>query len=230
MRSRSLANIVVLGTLLVPSLGLAQVQSSGPEAWPGKNAVGVSLGFQTGIGSYTVSGHSAGPGLFSAGGPPNGFKLLFNYNFRVRDEGAFTLWLDFGANFTIGSGCSYVSGNNFYACGYASNGDTIEPLAGVRLKFRTPIPLVPYARADATVIGVFNRYCGDNALAFGARLGGGANYYVLKWLGLGLDMGFTLGPGFYFGNNANQCPDFYYGSHVEFYATYDLSVGAEFIF
>ena len=34
----------------------------------------------------------------------------------------------------------------------------------------------------------------------------------------------------YSGVAAADCPEYYYPSHIEFYAAYDLSIGGEFIF
>jgi hypothetical protein len=194
--------------------------------WPGKNEISIHVGGQAGLGGYSVTG--ANGVFFAAGGPPSGFKLLFDYSYRVRDDGPFTLWLNLGSNLTIGGGCNYIAGNHYY-CGLANNGDTIEPFFGVKMKFRTPIPLVPYAKIDGTLVGIFARFCGDNGVAVAARLAGGLKYFLTRNVGVGAELAMTVGPGFYGGASA-ACTDYYYGSHVELYAAFDLGVGAEFVF
>ena len=57
-----------------------------------------------------------------------------------------------------------------------------------------PIPLVPFARAG---VGGDVLFYGNTAGAFVLRFGGGVHYYLLKWLGLGVETNFTFGPGFY---------------------------------
>jgi hypothetical protein len=220
VRSRAAAAIVTLVLVgAAPRAARAQVQKSGPEVWPGKNELSLHLGFQTGLNTY-------GRG----GGPPGGAKILADYNFRFQDAGVYSLWLNIGLNFVAGVGCASVNGVANAVCnGAYANGDTVEPAAGIVLKFRTPVPVVPYAKLDATIVGVFLRYCGDNGAAFAGRVGGGVNYFVTKWLGLGIDFGFTLGPAYYGGAPAS-CTGIAYSSHVEFYAAFDLSAGASFAF
>lgn len=204
----------------------ADIQVRGPEVWPGKSEVSAHLGFQAGLSGYSVGG-----------GPPAGFRFTGAYNFRFYDAGLFTLWLDVGFGLTVGGSCntSAAGFGRVYACGAFSTGSEIQPLAGVKLKFRTPIPLVPYARLDAFFSYIFNRYCDDNGFAVGARAAGGAQYFLTRNLGVGLESGFTLGPSFY----PNGAPDknvgcytnsYTYPPHNEFYGAFDLVVGGSYVF
>lgn len=202
-----LAALATTVALAPRSAHAADIQKSGPEEWPGKNEVSAHVGFQAGLNNYL------------GGGTPSGFKLVLDYSYRFHE----LVWLNFGANLVFGGGGCDAFGN----CGFAGNGNTAEPYAGVKLKWKTPIPLVPYAKADIIFAGIYNRYCGDNGFAFGLRVAGGVKYFLLKWLGLGVELGFTGGPAFYEGTG--NC-SFQYKSHTEFYAAFDFVIGAEFIF
>jgi hypothetical protein len=216
--SRVSSVLVLVGTLLLASPARA-IQTSGPEVWPGKIELAAHVGGQVGIGNYWVDGRFFG-------GPPGGFKLFLDFSYRVNNIDAYSVWLNMGVNFVIGGGCSFNGPN--YLCNGASNGDGIEPFFGVKLKFRTPVPLVPYVRLDGTFVGIVNRYCGDDGFAIGARVGGGLKYFLTKNIGLGIDTGFVLGPGFYSGANGLGC--LIYRNHVEFYGSWDMGIGAEFVF
>jgi hypothetical protein len=75
---------------------------------------------------------------------------------------------------------------------------------------------VPFARAGlAGDVLLYNATVG----AFAFRVGGGIHYYLLKWLGLGLETNFTFGPGFY-GNPLGTL----------LYGTWDFGLGARFAF
>lgn len=183
------------------------LQKTGSEEWPGKNELALHLGFQAGLNNYL------------GGGTPSGFKLLFDYSFRFHP----LIWFNLGVNATFGGGGCDQFGN----CAFAASGNTVEPEAGIKVKFKTPIPLDPYVKADVVFVGIYNRYCGDNGFAFGLRASGGVHYYVFKWLGLGVELGFVGGPARYAGTG--NC-SFFYQPHWEFYASFDFSIGAEFIF
>jgi len=219
-KSRALPATLACALLVAAPARAASIQTSGPEVFPGKNEISVHLGGQVGIGSYFVDGRFVG-------GPPGGFKLDFDYSYRVSNPGLYSVWLNLGANFVIGGGCGFTG--PVYVCGGANNGDGIEPFFGVKLKFRTPVPLVPYVKVGGNFIGIVNRYCSDNGFAIAARIGGGVKYFLTKNVGLGLDSGFNLGPGFYGGvNSGPDCVG--YRSHIELYASWDLAAGAEFVF
>ncbi len=198
--------LVVAAALALAQAARADIQKSGPEEWPGKNEVSAHLGFQQGLTG------------FYGGGSPSGFRLSADYGFRFHR----LMWLDFGVALNLAGGSCDQSGQ---FCSYGAGGNTIEPQAGLKLKWQTPIPLVPYAKFTAVLAGVYGRFCGDNGFAIGARAAGGAKYFLTNHIGVGLEFGFMLGPGFFSGTNcANN------GSHVEIYAVADFNAGAEFIF
>ena len=177
--------LVALATTSAIAPGVARaadIQKSGPEEWPGKNELAAHVGFQAGLNNYL------------GGGSPSGFKLVLDYSFRFHE----LVWLNFGLNLVAGGGGCDAFGN----CGFAGNGNTVEPEVGVKLKWKIQsLPLVPYAKADIAFIGIYDRYCSDNGFAFGARVAGGVNYFLLKWLGLGIETGFTFGPAYYEGTS-----------------------------
>jgi len=166
-------------TLLAAAPASAQVQTKGPEVFPGKLQVGFHpIGFQTGFN----------------GNSPSGYKLTADFSGLIASPGRLGLWLGGGINFAAG----------FYGC-YAFNGvnncgNDLQLWAFVMITFEKliPIPLVPFARAG---VGGDVLFYGNTAGAFVLRFGGGVHYYLFKWLGLGVETNFTFGPGFY-GNGA----------------------------
>jgi hypothetical protein len=115
----------------------------------------------------------------------------------------------------LGGGMNYAAG--FYTCYVNDCGGDLQLWAFVMLTFEKliPIPLVPFARAG---IGGDVLFYASNAGAFIFRFGGGVHYYLLKWLGLGVETNFTFGPGFY-PNGVTQ-----------FYGSWDFGLGARFAF
>jgi hypothetical protein len=197
--------VALVGLLTVGNVARAQIQTQGPEQWPGKNEVAVHLGYQAGV-----------TGNVRGGPTPSGFKLLADYSFRFQEM----LWLNFGVNFVFAStGACDAFGN----CFGLDAGWTVEPHVGLKLKFQTPIPLVPYAAFQAVFVGIYNRGCGDNGFALDGRVAGGAKYFLTKNIGVGAEIGFMAGPAFY---GSSVCGP----SHVDFYASFDFAIGAEFIF
>jgi hypothetical protein len=183
--------------LLSATPARAQVQTKGPEIFPGKLQVGVNIiGFQTGF----------------TGQSPSGYKLTSDISGLIAQPGKLSLWLGGGLNYAFGIyGCYVV--NAVSNCG----GD-LQLWAFVMLTFEKliPIPLVPFARAG---VGTDVLFYGNTAGAVVLRFGGGVHYYLLKWLGLGIETNFTFGPGFYGGN---------LGTH--FYGNCDFGLGARFAF
>ena len=204
----AMRNHIVLPTLLVATLfaGAANAQtatvSRRMDNFPGKDELSGQMGFQASLG----------------GGTPGGFKLFFDYSHRLTN----LVWLNFKLNPTFGAGetrtiCHDQFGNP-YDCGtgFDGNGYAIDILAGVKLKWMTRFHLVPYANINAGVVPVFARPAGDNGAAVVFNTGGGLKYFVTPRIGVGGEMTFTLGPGFYSG-------------HTEFYRAFNMGVGAEFI-
>src|SRR5262249_27440002 len=76
-------------------------------------------------------------------------------------------------------------------CG-PDSGDLFETLAGARWMFATPIPLVPYVGAN---VGLAFAFPDGASAAAGVmiRAVGGANYFFFDWLGLGGQVGYSLG-------------------------------------
>ena len=190
---RSLAVSTTAAALLAATLAHAQIQTKGPEHFPGKLQVGVQIiGFQTGFVSQT----------------PSGYKLTADVAGLIASPGSLSLWLGGGINYAFG----------FYGCYVTDCGGDLQLWAFVMLTFEKlmPIPLVPFARAG---VGGDVLFYDNVAGAFVLRVGGGVHYYLLKWVGLGLETNFTFGPGFY-------------GSGVGtlFYGNWDFGLGARFAF
>ncbi len=212
MRISFAALSLAAAVVATPARSHADIQKSGPEEWPGRNMIGIHIGGQAGLTNF---GYGAGA--------PGGFRLELSYDYRITDM----VWFDAGANFVFSTGCGVGP------CPYYSlAGNTAEPAAGIRLNFRTAIPLVAFAKFDAVLVGIWGRYCTDNGFALAGRVAGGANYYLLRNLGVGLQMGFTAGPAWLGGASAADCgiaaPTT--AGHSEFYAAIDFSAGVEFAF
>jgi hypothetical protein len=194
---RSIAVLTMAAALFAATPARAQVQTKGPEIFPGKLQIGFHpIGFQTGFN----------------GNSPSGYKLTADIAGLIAQPGKLSLWL--------GGGMNYAAG--FYSCyvvnGVSNCGGDLQLWAFVMLTFEKllPIPLVPFARAG---VGGDVLFYGNTAGAFVLRFGGGVHYYLLKWLGLGVETNFTFGPGF-FGN----------GGGTLFYGNWDFGLGARFAF
>ena len=190
---RSIAVLTFVAALFAAAPAHAQIQTKGPELFPGKLQIGVTIiGFQTGFVSQT----------------PSGYKLTGDIAGLIAQPGKLSLWLGGGLNYAIG----------FYGCYVNDCGGDLQLWAFVMLTFEKliPIPLVPFARAG---VGGDVLFYGNTAGAFVLRFGGGVHYYLLKWLGLGVETNFTFGPGFY-GNGAGTL----------FYGNWDFGIGARFAF
>jgi len=201
-------NHIVLPTLLIATLfaGAASAQTTYVQrsysSFPGKDELSGQLGFQASLG----------------GGTPGGFKMFFDYSHRMSN----LVWLNFKLNPTFGAGetrtvCHDQFGNP-YDCGtgFDGNGYAIDILAGVKLKWMTRVHVMPYANINAGVVPIFARPGNDNGAAVVFNTGGGVKYFITPRIGLGGELSFTLGPGFYSG-------------HTEFYRAFNMGIGAEFI-
>ncbi|MSP62340.1 MAG: hypothetical protein EXR72_18810 [Myxococcales bacterium] len=209
--ARALSMIPLLASVTASA---TPVQKNGPEVFPGKHELTAHMGFQNGLTTFD-NGYA---------GTPGGFKLLIDYGYNLKGM----VWLNVGVNLVVSGSCQGP------LCAYAANGNTFEPHIGAKLQWTTPIPLVPYAKADATFVLLYNRYCTDNGFAPVGRIAGGANYFLLQNLGVGVEMGFTGGPAIMQGAPPDKCGvspgTAFYNSYVAFYAALDFSVGGEFIF
>jgi hypothetical protein len=191
---RSLTVLTLAATLFATAPAHAQIQTKGPELFPGKLQIGVTvIGFQTGFVNTA----------------PSGYKFTADVAGLIAQPGKLSLWLGGGLNYAFG----------FYSCDVNGNcGGDLQMWAFVMLTFEKliPIPLVPFARAG---VGGDVLFYGNTAGAFVLRIGGGVHYYLLKWLGLGVETNFTFGPGFYGGNLGTA-----------FYGNWDFGIGARFAF
>jgi hypothetical protein len=146
----------------------------------------------------------------------SGAKLAFDYGYKATDSVVAPVWLDLEINFAH-AGCT-SSASNLSVCGN-DTGDVIETLAGARWTFATPIPLVPYLKGAAGLLFAFPNGATDS-VGLGIRAAGGANYFFFDWLGLGAEVGLSLGRIDY--------DRTFTGSHN--YAVLDFGGGLEFQF
>jgi hypothetical protein len=177
------------------TIARAQVQTTGSEAF-NKIQIGVHpLGFQVGFGDRS----------------PTGYKLTGDLAGLIAPLGsAGSVW--------IGGGLNYTYGFTYCINGTNDCGHDLQLWAFVMMTFEKAIkiPLVPFARAGVGGdVLIYNAVAG----AFAFRVGGGVHYYLLKWLGLGVETNFTVGPGFY--------PN---GLGTHLYGSWDLGLGARFAF
>ena len=191
---RSIAVLTIAAALFAATPARAEIQTHGPELFPGKLQVGVNIiGFQTGFRNQT----------------PSSYKITSDISGLIAQPGKLSLWLGGGLNYAFG----------FYGCNLVGDcGGDLQLWAFVMLTFEKliPIPLVPFARAG---LGGDVLFYNNTAGAFVFRIGGGVHYYLLKWLGLGIETNFTFGPGFY-------GP----GTGTLFYGNWDFGLGARFAF
>jgi len=144
----------------------------------------------------------------------SGTKLAFDYNYKLTG-GWNPLWLDLGLNAEHGP-CNQAQGSA--ACGQ-DTGDVFETVAGVRWAFATPLPLVPFLGASGGLVFAFPNGA-SAASGVMLRAVGGANYFFFDWLGLGGQVGYSLG--------SLDYDSTFKGSHT--YAVLDLGGGLIFQF
>jgi hypothetical protein len=145
----------------------------------------------------------------------SGAKLALDYGYKLTDSVVAPVWLSLQVNYEH-AGCTAAA--NSGVCG-TNSGDVIETLAGARWTFATPIPLVPFLESAAGLLFAFPNGATD-AVGLGVRFVGGANYFFFDWLGLGAQVGFSVG---HIGYDAT-----FAGSHN--YAVLDFGGGLEFQF
>jgi len=145
----------------------------------------------------------------------SGAKLELGYGYKLTG-GAAPFWLNLLLSFEH-SGCNPPSGATD-ACASVT-GDVVETMAGVKWKFATPVPLVPYLQGNAGLVFAFPNGA-TNALGLALRAAGGANYFFFDWLGLGIQVGVSVGRIDYDAT--------FHGSHT--YSVVDFGGGVEFQF
>jgi hypothetical protein len=124
--------------------------------------------------------------LLALGGDstPGGTKVGLDYGYRLGNPA----WLNLEINFQRGI-CHTPSGST--TCGTPS-GTIFETLAGVKLKWATAIPVVPFVKGGAGLVYVFPEGA-PNGVGVVGRGAGGANYFFFDWLGVGAEIGFSFG-------------------------------------
>ncbi len=145
----------------------------------------------------------------------SGAKLELDYGYKLTG-GRLPWWLNLVLSFEHSS-CNptpNAAGN----CA-SQTGDIVETMAGVKWKLATPLPLVPFAKLNAGFVFAFPNGATD-AQGLALRTALGANYFFFDWLGLGLQVGFSLGRIDY--------DNTFMGSHT--YAVIDFGGGVEFQF
>jgi hypothetical protein len=145
----------------------------------------------------------------------SGAKLELAYGYKLT-AGPAPFWLNLLISFEH-SGCNPATGGTDDCAGVT--GDIVETMAGMKWKFATPIPLVPYLQGNAGLVFAFPNGATD-ALGLAIRAAGGANYFFFDWLGLGIQVGFSAGRIDYDGT--------FHGSHT--YSVVDFGGGVEFQF
>jgi hypothetical protein len=145
----------------------------------------------------------------------SGAKLELGYGYKLTGGGA-PFWLNLLLSFEH-SGCNPASGGTDDCAGVT--GDIVETMAGVKWTFATPIPVVPYLQGNAGFVFAFPNGATD-ALGLAIRGAGGANYFFFDWLGLGIQVGVSVGRIDYDGT--------FHGSHT--YSVVDFGGGVEFQF
>src|SRR5262249_18498130 len=105
-------------------------------------------------------------------------------------------------------------------------GWALELMAGIKLKWVTPIPLVIEAPVLAGVNVLYNRDCGDNGAAVPViKTGAGVKYFLTKRIGVGVKFNVAGGPGFHSAGSV-VCQN---TSYTDFFGYFDFLIGAEFV-
>ncbi len=193
--------------LALPMTAHAEIQTSGPETFPGKVMIGARpLGVQLQFNDAWVGAN--GTGYVYGVSDRMLYKFAIDVAGIVANLQKVTLWL--GGEVNLGG-----RGNLAF----------LEPgiFVQITLEKLLKIPLVPMVRAGVSgPIYIPYGYTGA-AIAGAAQLkvGAGAYYFLTKNIGLGADTDFAFGPGFQkINNNLN----------VGFSGFWDFTVGARFAF
>jgi hypothetical protein len=206
-----LRRAITLVTLAV-ALGLGsaradEIQRSGPESWPSKHEVSAHMGFQAGFGGQIAN--------------TSGFKLEADYAYRFHPIAWFMVQV--ANNFGFGNADGFCTHAPNLAC-YRGGWD-FELMAGVKLKWTTPIPLVIEAPVLVGVDLLYNRDCGDDGAGVPTfKTGAGVKYFVTRKIGVGAKFDFAGGPGFHQTGSCGMLR-----SYTDFFGYFDFMVGAEFM-
>lgn len=184
------ALVLAVATSVSPARA-TELMLAGPHPMRNENALSLQIVSGDGFGdSFSGRGFNAGYGYMLQG----------------------PLWLDLQMTWRA-SACSL-----FRPCGEFT-GATAELMTGVTWRFRTDIPVVPYARGAAGLMFLYPDHF-RNAMGVAVRAGGGLRYYIYDWLGFGVELGFSFGHASF--------ADGYTGPST--YRVGDLSAGVEYQF
>ena len=201
--------VMVLG-LVAATAGAARAEESEIkrpfEIQPSRHEMSVDLGYQAGFG-----------GDF---GSPSGLKITGDYAYRFHP----IAWFDLQLSNTFGFGSKDGRCVNSLDANCYRGGWDLGIAAGVRLKFKTRVPLLIEVPLLVGVDVLYNRNCGDNGAAVVVRPGVRARYFLTPRIGLGAGINAAFGPGFHNSGNA-VCTT---NSYTDFYGAFDFMVGAEF--
>jgi len=196
-----LTSLALVLALLSPSVARAEENQNllhGPHPFLKDNELSV----------HALIGEGQGDAL-------SGAKLELGYGYKLTG-GAAPFWLNLLLSFEH-SGCNPASGVADACAGVT--GDIVETMAGMKWKFATPVPVVPYLQGNAGFVFAFPNGATD-AFGLAIRAAGGANYFFFDWLGLGIQVGFSVGRIDYDAT--------FKGSHT--YSVVDFGGGVEFQF
>jgi hypothetical protein len=186
------------------------IQKTGPEDFPSRHELSAHLGFQVGFGGAVAD--------------PSGMKFIGEYAYRFHR----ILWFDVQATqlFGFGARTDACATNPMALCYRGGWATGIN--AGVKVKLPIQqIPLVVEIPILLGLDGIYNRECSDNGVAIPVvRAGVGAKYFIKKWVGLGAGIDLDFGPAFHDAPNKN-CKGG--GGYTDFYGSFDIHIGAEFI-
>jgi hypothetical protein len=147
------------------------------------------------------------------GNTPGGTKIAAEYGYRFMNP----VWLNLQVNFqnatcrseSVSATCNQPTGSVF------------ETLAGIKLKWATPIPLVPYVKGGIGLAYAFPDGA-SNTMGIAGRGGAGASWFFFDWLGIGAEFGYSVGsmsmktPGGGVMTNNSAYSELDFGGGVEF--------------
>lgn len=165
-KTAAVATALVL-SLMAPPARAEENLLHGPHPFLRENAVSIHVLLGQGLGET-----------------PNGTKLSFGYGWKIVTP----LWLDMQLNLQRGN-CQQAAGAT--PCAF-DTGSAFETVAGVAWKWATALPIVPFARAGGGLVFVYPN--GANAATgLVLRAAGGATYFFFDWLGIGAQVGYSIG-------------------------------------
>jgi hypothetical protein len=194
-----LTALALAAMLLVPSAARAEDNLlHGPHPFLKDNA----------LQAFVLIGEGQGDAL-------SGAKLELDYSYKLTESQA-PFWLNLLLSFEH-SGCNTAP----EASGVcpSQTGDIVETMVGARWTLGLPLPIVPFLKADTGLVFAFPTGATD-AMGVAFRAAGGATYFFFDWLGLGAQVGFSVGRIDY--------DSTFLGSHT--YAIVDFGGGIEFQF